>query len=222
MTPIPQRRRITAAAGLFICSLLAPPAEAVSERSVGPGHAIRYITPRSASTCTLAFAFTSRGDTYGVTAGHCVAEDPGGYVFDATSGYRGSVVSYDYDPTRRGNDFALIDFRQAPVAASLLGATVDAVTAPAGGRPICHTGIASGTSCGQLCGHYGVMQYLTTGLNDISGDSGGPVWARYGIDGIAIVGIWLGSHIDNDGTTYGRFYPLDHALTQLGANNVAR
>jgi hypothetical protein len=96
-------------------------------------------------------------------------------------------VAYDYDHTRRGNDFSLLDFRQAPVAASLLGATVDAVTAPAGGRPICHTGIATGTSCGQLSGHYGVMQYLTTGLKDISGDSGGPVWAPYSIDSNAIV-----------------------------------
>ena len=227
MTAISHRARaitaaaVTAVAVLLSCGLLAPHAHAVAERAISPGHTIRYITPGSASTCTLAFAFTARGHTYGVTAGHCVA-DAGGYVVDVISGYRGSVVSFDYDPTRRGNDFALIHFGQAPVAASLLGAAVDAVTAPAADRPICHTGVSSGTSCGQLSGQYGVAQYLTTRLNDVPGDSGGPVWTRYGIDDIAIVGIWLGSHIDHDGTTYGRFYPLDHALTQLRADTTAR
>ena len=227
MTAISDRARaITAAAlagaaVLLCCGLLAPAARAVTERAISPGHAIRYITPGSATTCTLAFAFSTHGDTYGVTAGHCVAE-PGGYVVDVPSGYRGSVVSFDYNPTRRGNDFALIHFGRSPLAASLLGASVDAVTAPATDRPICHTGVSSGTSCGQLSGQYGRNQYLTTEVNDVPGDSGGPVWTRYGIDDITIVGIWLGSHIDHDGTTDGRFYPLDYALTQLGATTTAR
>lgn len=199
-----------------------PAAQAASERAISPGHGIRYTTPRTASTCTLAFAFTSRAHTYGVTAGHCVAGDRGGYILDTTSAYRGNVVSYQYDPTRRGEDYALIDFGHAPIHTSLLGVTVDAITAPDTAHPICHTGISSGTSCGELAGRYGPAQYLTAGLNDTPGDSGGPVWTRHGIDGIAIVGIWLGSHTNNDGSAYGRFSPLEHALAQLGATTTTR
>ena len=227
MTTLSQRTHaitaaaVTAGAILLSCVLGAPHAHAGTQRAISPGDAIRYITAAGADTCTLAFAITAHTHTYGVTAGHCVA-NAGGYVVDVISGYRGSVVSFDYDPTRRGNDFALIHFGQAPLAATMLGTAVDAVTAPAADQPICHTGVSSGTSCGQLSGQYGVAQYLTTGLNDVPGDSGGPVWTRYGIDDIAIVGIWLGSHIDHDGTTYGRFYPLDHALAQLAVDTTAR
>jgi streptogrisin B len=227
MTTLSQRTHaitaaaVTAGAILLSCVLGAPHAHAGAQRAISPGDAIRYITAAGADTCTLAFAFTAHTHTYGVTAGHCVA-NAGGYVIDVISGYRGSVVSFDYDPTRRGNDVALIHFGQAPVAATMLGTAVNAITAPAADQPICHTGVSSGTSCGQLAAQYGAGQYLTTGLTDVPGDSGGPVWTRHGIDDIAIVGIWLGSHIDHDGTTYGRFYPLDHALTQLGANTAAR
>jgi len=48
-----------------------------------------------------------------------------------------------------------------------------------------------------------------------AGDSGGPVWTRYGLDELAIVGIWLGTHDDVD-TINGRFYPLPEALQKLG------
>ena len=198
---------------------LAPHAHAGAEGAISPGHPIAYISAAGERTCTLGFVFTAHRHTYGVTAGHCVA-DAGGYVVDAISGYRGNVVSFDYDPTRRGNDFALIGFGQAPAAATMLGTGVDGVSAPGADQPICHTGVSSGTSCGQLAAHYGVAQYLTTGLNDIPGDSGGPVWTRHGIDDIAIIGIWLGSHTDHD-ATYGRFYPLKDALTQLRASTTA-
>lgn len=227
MTALSSRARAMIAAAVAAGAVLlsyafgAPHAHAGAERAISPGDAIRYITAAGADTCTLAFAFIAHSRTYGVTAGHCVA-NTGGYVTDVISGYRGSVVAFDYDPTRRGNDFALIHFGQAPVAATMLGTAVDAISVPAADQPICHTGVSSGTSCGQLAAQYGVGQYLTTGLNDVPGDSGGPVWTRHGIDDIAIVGIWLGSHIDHDGTTYGRFYPLDRALTQLGAITTAR
>lgn len=227
MIALSQRARAMIAAAVAAGAVLlsyafgAPHAHAGAERAISPGDPIRYITATGSDTCTLAFAFTAHSHTYGVTAGHCVA-NAGGYVVDVLSGYRGRVVSFDYDPTRRGNDFALIGFGQAPVAATMLGTAVDAVSVPAADQPICHTGVSSGTSCGQLSAQYGVGQYLATGLNDVPGDSGGPVWTRHGIDDIAIVGIWLGSHIDHDGTTFGRFYPLGTALTQLGATTTAR
>ena len=59
-------------------------------------------------------------------------------------------------------------------------------------------------------------QYLTEGHGDRAGDSGGPVWTRYGLDELAIVGIWLGTHDDGDDTINGRFYPLPEALQNLG------
>jgi hypothetical protein len=38
------------------------------------------------------------------------------------------------------------------------------------------------------------------------------VWTRYGLDELAIVGIWLGTHDDGNDTINGRFYPLPEAL----------
>lgn len=95
-----------------------------------------------------------------------------------------------------------------------------AAAAPPADRAVCHTGTASGTSCGELASRYGT-QYLATGLADTPGDSGGPVWTRQGIDGVAIVGIWLGSHTATNGSTYGRFYPIKEALTGLGLRTAA-
>jgi hypothetical protein len=62
----------------------------------------------------------------------------------------------------------------------------------------------------------GSDQYLTEGHGDRAGDSGGPVWTRYGLDELAIVGIWLGTHNEGDDTINGRFYPLPEALQNLG------
>ncbi|SKU68481.1 hypothetical protein [Mycobacteroides abscessus] len=207
-------------AALATClGMAAAPAHAAPDATVGPGHALRYVSAHGSSTCTLGFTFRANAHTYGVTAGHCVAAGPG-YAQDLASGYRGRVVSYDYDPSRIGNDFALIDFGNTPVASTLLDAPIMAAAAPTADHAICHTGTASGTSCGELSSRYGT-QYLATGLADTPGDSGGPVWTRAGIDGVAIIGIWLGSHTDNNGSTYGRFYPIKEALTGLGLRTAA-
>lgn len=189
-----------------------PAAAAVSV--IAPGDTIRYLSSTGNMTCTLGFVFTRSGRSFGVTAGHCV-RDGTGVIVDATSGMQGRVSLYSYDPSMKGNDFALIDFGAARIDATLLDTNIAAVQDPPADQTICHTGRASGTSCGQLYQRYG-PQYLTVGHHDRAGDSGGPVWTRYGLDEIAIVGIWLGTQIDNDDTAYGRFYPLTAALRGLG------
>jgi hypothetical protein len=97
-----------------VCLATAAPA-AANREAVASGHTIRYVSPAGGSICTLGFAFRRGGRALGITAGHCV-DDGSGYIIDTDSGYRGRVVSYAYDPGKRGSDFALIDFGNAPVA----------------------------------------------------------------------------------------------------------
>lgn len=197
-----------------VCLTTAGPA-AANSGAVAAGHTISYISPAGGSACTLGFAFRHGYRTLGITAGHCV-HDGSGYIIDTDSGYRGRVVSYAYDASRKGSDFALIDFGNAPVDNTLLDTTIAAVEAPPTDQTICHTGKSTGSTCGQLAYQYRWgAQYLTEGHRDHAGDSGGPVWTRYGLDELAIVGIWLGTHDDAD-TINGRFYPLPQALQKLG------
>ncbi|MBN7567149.1 hypothetical protein D2E64_18505 [Mycobacteroides abscessus] len=215
------RTAIGALTAFTAAALSAAPTAAadLGRGTVGAGHTIRYISAQGASTCTLAFSFLANGHTYGVTAGHCVAAGRG-YIQDANTGTRGGIVTYDYDDSRAGNDFALIDFGNAPSAATLGGERIAETATPAAHKTLCHTGAASGTSCGQLATRYGT-QYLTEGMDDIPGDSGGPVWSRTALGNISIVGIWLGSHVDFHGNRYGRFYPINEALTGLGLKTAA-
>jgi streptogrisin B len=189
---------------------------AANRNAVAAGHTISYVSPAGGSICTLGFAFTRAGRALGITAGHCV-DDGSGYIIDTDSGYRGRVVSYAYDPSKKGSDFSLIDFGYAPVDTTLLDTTIAAFEAPPEDQTICHTGRFTGSTCGQLAYHYRWgAQYLTEGHGDRAGDSGGPVWTRYGLDELAIVGIWLGTHDDGNDTINGRFYPLPEALQNLG------
>lgn len=221
MTTRSARTLLGALAALAATTLIAAPTASadLGRGAVGTGHTIRYVTAQGASTCTLGFTFLANGHTYGVTAGHCVANGRG-YIQDAATGARGGVVTYNYDTSQAGNDFALIDFGNAPTDATLNGDRIAEAAAPAADKTVCHTGAASGTSCGQLSTRYGT-QYLTEGLADIPGDSGGPVWSRTALGNISIVGIWLGSHVDFHGNRYGRFYPINEALTGLGLKTAA-
>lgn len=205
---------LAALTAIGVCLATAGPA-AANRDAVAAGHTISYVSPAGGSLCTLGFAFRRAGRALGITAGHCVDEGSG-YIIDTDSGYRGRVVSHAYDPSRKGSDFALIDFGNAPVDNTLLDTTIAAVEAPPTDQTICHTGKSTGSTCGQLAWQYRWGdQYLTEGHRDRAGDSGGPVWTRYGLDELAIVGIWLGTHDDVD-TINGRFYPLPEALQKLG------
>lgn len=194
-----------AAAAGTVPSAQAAPAAGSHNLRIAPGQPVVYIAGRHVETCTLGFVFAHAGHSYAVTAGHCIT-DRQGYPVDTVTRDRGQVNTAAYDPDRRGRDIAILDFGKAPLAPTLFNAPTQAAAPPAIGHSICHTGISSGTSCGSITGRYG-DQYLTTGLRDIPGDSGGPVWTSSG-HSIAVVGIWLGSHITNDGTRFGRFYPL--------------
>jgi streptogrisin B len=208
------RTALAALAALSVCLATAGPAAANRNR-IAAGHTISYVSPAGGSLCTLGFTFTRAGRALGITAGHCV-HDGSGYIIDTDSGYRGGVVSYAYDPSKKGSDFALIDFGNAPVDTTLLDTNIAAVEAPPIDQTICHTGKSTGSTCGQLAYQYRWGdQYLTEGHDDSAGDSGGPVWTRYGLDELAIVGIWLGTHVEGDDTINGRFYPLPEALQNL-------
>jgi hypothetical protein len=203
-----------------IAVCLATAATAAANRNaLAAGHAIRTA---GGSLCTLGFAFTRAGRTLGITAGHCV-DDGSRSIIDTDSGYRGRVVSYAYDPSMKGSDYASIDFGNAPVDTTLLDTTIVAVEAPPTDQTICHTGRASGSTCGQLAYHYRWGdQYLTGGHRDSAGDSGGPVWTRFRLDELAIVGIWLATHTDTDDTIQGRFYPLTEGMRNLGVADDPR
>ena len=174
---------------LGVCLTTAGPA-AANRGAVAAGHTISYVSPAGGSTCTLGFAFRRAYRTLGIT-GRCV-DDGSGYIIDTDSGYHGRVVSYAYDPGKKGSDFALIDFGTAPVDTTLLTPPCAAVEAPRPTKPSATpesppdppaASSPLSISLGRPVPHRRAPRSCRR--------FGGPVWTRYGLDKLAIVGIWL-------------------------------
>ena len=217
-----RRRRAAAVAGLIAAAMtpaLAPAAATAS--SVSPGDEINHIESNGSNRCTLGYTFTRPGGTtLGITAGHCNAT-PGKYVLDRTTGATGRFIVTVHQELAPFEDYGVIDFganRSMPV---MRGMRVAGAGFPDTTNAVCHTGIASGVSCGQIAGMETQLRYLTTGISGIPGDSGGPVWQLNSDTSATIVGIWIGEHINDDGTHNGVFISLVDVMAQLEIDSAA-
>lgn len=200
-----------------------PDAQAATH-SVSPGDEIDVKYGHRGSRCTLGYTFTDPAShvTYGITAGHC-NDGHHSPVIDRTTGAGGRFVYSEGSPAQPLNaDFGIIDFGATRSVRLMYRQPVGDIAAINPSLPVCHDGIRTGIACGQYAGRLIAEQCLTSGMRDsIPGDSGGPVW-QPGRDGSAtIVGIWLGQHVDKDGS-FGRFTSLTDVLPTLSAQAKAR
>jgi streptogrisin B len=212
---------VTLAAGI---ALTGAPAAHAGTHSVSPGDEIDVKHGHSGSRCTLGYTFTDPTSrvTYGITAGHC-NDGRHSPVVDRTTGAAGRFVYSEATPAEPLNaDFGIINFGTNRAVRLMYRQPVGPIAAINPALPVCHDGIRTGIACGHYAGRLIAEQCLTSGMPDsIPGDSGGPVW-QPGRDGSAtIVGIWLGQHIDKDGS-FGRFTSLTDILPTLSTQAKAR
>jgi hypothetical protein len=140
-----------------------------------PRTALAVLAALTAIGVGLTTAGTAAANRNAIAAGHTIS-----YVSPAG----GSLCTLGFAFTRAGRALGITAGHT----------TIAAIEAPPTDQTICHTGRSTGSTCGQLAyqDRWGA-QYLTEGHGDRAGYSGGPVWTRYGLDELAIVGIWLGT-----------------------------
>lgn len=190
-----------------------------AQTGVAPGDEIDAVGDGTQTRCTLGYTFTdpSSSTTYGVTAGHC--NENSSYVQDTATGAVGQFVLSVAEPDfLLGDDYGLINFGTEPAVPALNGVPITGVAMPDPGQNICHTGLSTGVTCGQMGNRLAANQYAATGnIKNAAGDSGGPVW-QYNSQGSAtLVGIWLGERITGAGKRYGRFAALPDVLSRIAA-----
>jgi hypothetical protein len=204
-----------------------PLASAQQTRTVSPGDDIVTTADDGARECTLGYTFTNpAGQSYGITAGHCNSHRSR-FVTDRTTGAIGHFVLTVGNPEQPlTDDYALIDFGANHSVPLMHGTPVTAMAAPDSGLTVCHDGIATGITCGDVHGRLAGTQCLTSGMPaSVPGDSGGPVW-QPNHTGATVIGIWLGEHIEPGGSRYGRFTALTDVLADIahygGLNPASR
>jgi hypothetical protein len=174
------------------------------------------------AVCTLGYTYTSGGATFGVTAGHCTRADDA-RVIDRNTGATGRVAITTTDPDPLADDFALIDFGAYRSSPDINGMPVGGMGHPDPGKPLCRSGIRTGTTCGQLDGRLIGFQYTSLGMpGSIPGDSGAPVWQPASDGTAVIVRIWLGEHNVTDTTSSGRFTSPTESLSELALADLRR
>ncbi|GAB4995420.1 hypothetical protein MAHJHV58_47340 [Mycobacterium avium subsp. hominissuis] len=184
--------------------------------TVSPGDDIVTTAADGDQRCTLGYTFTNpAGRTYGITAGHCNAHRSS-YVTDRTTGAIGHFVLTVGNPDEPlDDDYGLIDFGASRSVPVMYGMPVTGISAPTGATAACHDGIRTGIACGALHDRLVGTQFTTSGMpRSIPGDSGGPVW-QPSRTGATVIGIWLGEHIEPDGSRYGRFTGLTDVLADI-------
>jgi hypothetical protein len=213
----------TAAIALAVMAVAGAAAAQARPATVSPGDELFAAHDHGGPRCTLGYTFTDPGTsiTYGITAGHC-NNPASSYVVDCTSGTVGHFVLTVANPSDPlDDDYGLIDFGYSRSIRTMYGMPVRSVTPPDGRAAVCHDGIRTGIACGALDCRFIATQYLTTGMpQSIPGDSGGPVW-QPSRDGATVIGIWLGEHIEPNGTHYGRFISLTDVLASVAAKTHA-
>ncbi len=189
--------------------------------TISPGDEIDTVQAHGGTRCTLGYTFADPGTNinYGITAGHC--NKGSDYVLDRTTGAIGHFILTVATPDDSlQDDYGLVDFGANRSVRTMYGMPVSGISIPNPHNAVCHDGIRTGIACGSLDSRLIASQYLTTGMaQSIPGDSGGPVWqlARDNAVTASIIGIWLGEHIEANGTHYGRFISLTDVLVNVAA-----
>lgn len=195
----------------------APPATAQAV-TISPGDELVTTAADGGQMCTLGYTFTNRetGTAYGITAGHCNGHRSSS-VTDRTTGAVGHFVLTvgDIDDAL-DDDYGLIDFGTSRSLPVMYGMPVSGISAPDPTGPVCHDGIMTGVACGHLHSRLFGTQFATGGMpQSIPGDSGGPVWQLGPGNSAAVIGVWLGEHIEPNGSRYGRFTALTDVLADI-------
>jgi hypothetical protein len=210
---------VAVAVTAVVLTPLGSPEARGAQTGVAPGDEIDSFSDATQTRCTLGYTFTdpASSTTYGITAGHC--DENSSYVQDAATGAVGQfVVSVAEPDILLGDDYGLINFGTEPAVSTVNGMPITGVGMPDPQQNICHSGLSTGVTCGQMGNRLAANQYAATGnIQNSPGDSGGPVW-QYSSQGTAtVVGIWLGERITGNGKRFGRFAALPDVLSRISA-----
>ncbi|MEE6140405.1 hypothetical protein SKC41_29340 [Mycobacterium sp. 050128] len=213
---------ILAALALAALAVGSPARAHARGATISPGDEIDAMQAHGVTRCTLGYTFADPGTNinYGITAGHC-NEGDSDYVVDRTTGAIGHFILTVATPgDNLQEDYGLVDFGSNHSVRIMYGMPISGISMPDPHNAVCHDGIRTGIACGSLDTPLIADQYLTTGMaQSIPGDSGGPVWqlARDNAGTANVIGIWLGEHIEPNGTHYGRFINLTDVLVNIAA-----
>ena len=188
-------RSLAAAAAAPILTLVipVPPAQANPGVLVYPGMEIR----QGSSVCTLGFVDLGARTAY--TAGHCRGNGP---VVDRDNNPIGTLTMFR-DNTPDGatvaTDHMISDWEAISLAPDvavndiLPGGRVlvsDPGIVPTKGLPICHFGVITGESCGNIEAVNNGWFTMANGVVSQKGDSGGPIYVVTPDGRAAIVGMF--------------------------------
>ncbi|KUI35685.1 hypothetical protein [Mycobacterium sp. GA-2829] len=180
-----------AAVAAPLAALLAPlaPASADPGTVVSPGMEIRQDT----NLCTLGFVDLERRVAY--TAGHCRGSGP---VNDRGGAFIGVQTAYvdntpdgtTVDVNHQISDWQTIALDPTVQVNNILpngrALVVDPSVVPTKGMPVCHFGVVTGESCGNIEAVNNGWFTMANGVVSRKGDSGGPVYFN-APDGRAVI-----------------------------------
>lgn len=179
---------------------LGSPAQATPGVVVFPGMEIRQDT----NVCTL--GYVDPGARIAFTAGHCRGSGPvrdrDGNLIGMQTVFRDNTPDgATVDPNHQIADWMAITLApQVTVNNVLPGGRVlvaDPMVAPTPGQPVCHFGVVTGESCGNVEAVNNGWFTMANGVVSQKGDSGGPVYISTADGRAAIVGMF--------NSTWGRF-----------------
>jgi hypothetical protein len=208
--------RVLAAAAAPIAALVLPSAPAQGDPGVVVYPGMEII--QGTNVCTL--GYVDPGARVAFTAGHCRAD---GRVSDKNGNFIGHQAFFR-DNTPNGatvdTNHQIADWEAISLApdvtvnSTLPGGRAlvsDPAIVPTTGLPICHFGVITGESCGNIQAVYNGWFTMANGVVSQKGDSGGPVYSITPDGRAAIVGMF--------NSTWGQF---PAAVSWQIANQQAR
>jgi len=187
--------RLFATAAAPLVALVAPvmPVEADPGVVVFPGMQVIQGT----NACTI--GFVDPGARVAYTAGHCRGD---GAVQDPARRFIGHQASFrdntpdgaTIDTNHQITDWEVITLAPDVVVNNMLprglALVSDPTVVPAPGLPVCHFGVVTGESCGNIQAVYNGWFTMANGVVSQKGDSGGPVYVVTSDGRAAMVGMF--------------------------------
>jgi len=187
-------RVLTAAAAPIIAfALLSAPAQATPGVPVFPGMEVRQAT----NVCTLGYVDPQTRIAF--TAGHCRGTGPvsdrDGNVIGAQALFRDNTPNgATVDTNHQIADWEAISLSPDVEINNILPGgrqlIADPAIVPAAGMPVCHFGVVTGESCGNIEAVYNGWFTMANGVVSQKGDSGGPVYSVTPDGRAAIIGMF--------------------------------
>jgi hypothetical protein len=183
----------TAAAPLVALALPVTPVQADPGVVVFPGMQIIQGT----NACTV--GFVDPGSRVAYSAGHCRGDDA---VLDQGRRLVGHLASFrdntpngaTIDTNHQITDWETINLAPDVVVNNILprglALVSDPGVVPAACLPVCHFGVVTGESCGNIQAVYNGWFTMANGVVSQKGDSGGPVYFVTGDGRAAIIGMF--------------------------------